>query len=99
MRLSYCHDSGSGVAADLRPCKSPAISGETRILPKLFYRHALCQVARLVDIGALDDRDMVGEELDRDRIEQRGDKRIAMRHGYTKSKPIGKPGDAGSVGN
>ena len=35
----------------------------------LFYRHALCQVAGLVDVAAAPDGDVVGEELERDDFE------------------------------
>jgi hypothetical protein len=48
--------------------------------PPLLHRHALRQIARLVDIGAFGDGDVKGEELRRDRIEQRRDEWVAMRH-------------------
>ncbi len=35
----------------------------------LFYCYALCEVTRLGDIGAFDARGVIGEELDRDRVE------------------------------
>ena len=41
--------------------------------PPLLHRHALGQVAGLVDVGALDDRGVVGQQLDRDGVEDRRD--------------------------
>ena len=45
----------------------------------LFHRHALRQVARLVDIGALGDGGVVGEELHRDGIKDGRNKGIDLR--------------------
>src|SRR5579885_1132736 len=36
---------------------------------RLFHRHALREIPRLVDVGALQDRDMIGEELQRDGVD------------------------------
>ena len=41
------------------------------ILQNLLHRHALRQVARLVDVGALQYCHMVGEQLQRQRVDQR----------------------------
>src|SRR5271167_2961625 len=60
-----------------------------RTRARFFYRYALCQVARLVDVGALEDGDVVGEELDRDCIEQRGHERVAARNRDAESEPVG----------
>jgi hypothetical protein len=49
-----------------------AVSGIcTLMLPRaggLFHGDAFGEVARLIDVGALDDRGVVGQELDRDRV-------------------------------
>jgi hypothetical protein len=66
---------------------------------RLFYRNALRQVARLVDIGRFEDRDMVGQELDRDRIEQRCDERVAGWRRDAESQSVAEPGNAGGGGD
>src|SRR5712691_6745573 len=58
----------------------PATGGKALTQLPLLHRDALRQVARLVDVGALEQRDAVGEELDRDRGEERRDEGGAMRH-------------------
>src|SRR5579862_6717562 len=50
-----------------------------RTSQRLLHRDAFRQVARLVDVGAFGDRRVIGEQLDRDRVEQRRDIRRAMR--------------------
>lgn len=55
----------------------------------LFNGNALRKIAGLVDVGAFEDGDVVGEELDRDRLKQQRDKRVAARHCDAAGKPIG----------
>src|SRR3546814_16204530 len=45
-----------------------------------FHRHRLRQIARLVDIGPLSDRDMIGQALYRQRIDERRDQRVDLVH-------------------
>lgn len=40
--------------------------------PKLFHRHRLGQIPRLVDIRPLQHRDMVAQQLQRDRVDDGG---------------------------
>jgi hypothetical protein len=54
----------------------------------LLDRHAFGEIARLVDIGALDDRGVVSEELDRDRVEQGRDKRRAIGDRDAEREPV-----------
>jgi hypothetical protein len=56
-----------------------AWSGRGRPLV-LLHRDAFRQVARLVDVGAFEDGDVVSQQLDRDRVEQGGNERVAARH-------------------
>src|SRR5258708_4166344 len=46
----------------------------------LFDGHRFGEISRLVDVGALGDRGVVGEQLYRQRIDERRDKGIAIRH-------------------
>src|SRR5271157_4489806 len=85
------------VPGDPDPIQHKQAGWRTRA--RLFYRYALRKVARLVDVGALEDRDVVGEELDRDRVEQGCDKRVAARNRDAESEPVGEPSDPGSVRN
>src|SRR5271166_3042940 len=77
------------VPGDPDPFQQKQADWRTRA--RLFYRYALRKVARLVDVGALEDGDVVGEELDRDCIEQGCDKRVAARHRDAQSEPVGEP--------
>ena len=69
---------------DYRAARGACRGSEARnilALPRpLLHRHALGEVARLVDIGAFGDGDVIGQKLHRDRVEQRRDERLAMRH-------------------
>src|ERR1051325_870172 len=65
----------------------------------LLDRHAFGEVAGLVDIGAFEHRGVVGEELHRDRVEQRRNKRRALRHRNAKGAALADPRDAGRVGD
>ena len=47
---------------------------------RLLDRDTFRQIARLVDVGPFEDGDVVGKQLDRDRVEQRGHERVAARH-------------------
>src|SRR5712671_4391796 len=76
---------------------SPAACGAGAATLPLFYRNAFRQVAGLVYVGAFEDGDVVGEELDRDRVEEGSDKRVAIRHRDAKGEPVGEPGDPGCV--
>ena len=67
--------------------------GAVRSIGLLFDGNALCQVAGLVDVSAFEHGGMVGEELDWDRIEQRGDERVAVGHGDVEGEAVGKPSD------
>src|SRR5712691_12403783 len=58
----------------------PETGGKALTQLPLLHRDALRQIARLVDVGAFEHRDVVGEELDRDRVEERRDEGRAMRH-------------------
>jgi hypothetical protein len=53
---------------------------ERNSLSGLLHRDAFCQIAGLVDVGAFEDGDVIGQQLDRDRVEQGGDERVAARH-------------------
>src|SRR5205085_9445038 len=63
----------------------------------LFNRNAFREIAWLVDIGALADGGMVSKELDRDRVKQRRDKRVAARQRDTEGEAVGEASDPGSV--
>src|SRR6266567_2426106 len=67
------------------PC-FPVRQGKTAGARALLDRDALRQIAGLVDVGAFEDGGVVGEQLDRDRVEQRRDERIAARHGDAKGE-------------
>jgi len=58
---------------------------------------ALGQVARLVDIAALDDRGAIGEELDRNGVEQGCDKLVAAQHRGAEGEPAFVARDPGRV--
>ena len=47
---------------------------------KLFHSHALREVPRLIHIGSLDDRDVIGEKLQRNGEHQRGVDAVDLRH-------------------
>src|SRR5271155_3609223 len=68
-----------------------------RLNKLLFNCNAFREIAWLVDIGALEDGGMVGEELDRDRIKQRRDKRVAARDCNPEGEAVGEARDPGSV--
>ena len=70
---------------------------ESRLNKLLFNCNAFREIAWLVDIGALEDGGMVGEELDRDRIKQRRDKRVAARDCNPEGEAVGEARDPGSV--
>src|SRR5437667_11786036 len=65
--------------------------------PALLDRNTLCEVARLVDVGAFEDGDVIGEELGRDGVEERGDKRVAARHRNAEGKAVSEAGHAGGI--
>ena len=50
-----------------------ASSEETKCLFRLLYRNALGQIARFVHVATENHREMIGEELERDRGENRHD--------------------------
>src|SRR5437660_11845772 len=84
------------------PCRGRDFLPETSLTAgnltlALLDRHTLGEVARLVDIGAFEDGDVVSQELDRDRVEERSDKRITARHRDAKGEAIGEAGDAGRI--
>src|SRR5271155_5190405 len=68
-----------------------------RLNKLLFNGNAFREVAWLVDIGALEDGGMVGEELDRNRVKQRRDKRVAARQCDAEGEAVGEASDPGSV--
>ena len=47
---------------------------------KLFHSNALSEVPRLIDIGALDDRNVIGEKLQGHGEHQRGVDAVDLRH-------------------
>src|SRR3979411_1956517 len=73
----------------------PASAVETQL--PLLDRPALGEIAGLVDIGAFEDGGVVGQELHRDRVEQRRYKRRALRHRDAEGAAAVEPGDAHGV--
>ena len=53
----------------------------------------------MVDVSASKDGGVIGEELDRDRVEERRDEGITVWHGDTEGEPAGELCKPGSVGN
>src|SRR3954468_20462133 len=76
----------SGASSSIWPRRSPNRSRRSRKF-SLFHRNAFRQVAGLVYVGAFKDGDVVGEELDRDRVKEGGDKRVAIRYGDAEGEP------------
>src|SRR5579875_3405268 len=65
----------------------PAAPTLEREWAALFHRDAFGEIARLVDIGAFENRHVIGQQLDRNRVEQRGDERVARGHGNAVEEP------------
>lgn len=53
----------------------------------------------MIDIGALVHCGVIGEELDRDRVQQGRDERDALRHRDAEGAAPFEPGDAGGIGD
>ena len=50
------------------------------LTPASFHRHRFGQIARLIDIRSDEHGGMIGQQLDRHRIEQRANERMRLRH-------------------
>src|SRR5215831_17126270 len=90
--------------SNLRPLHTPSIGSASRYALLaitrhwLFHRDAFREVSRWVDVGAFEDGGVVGEQLDRNCVEEGGDERVAIRHRNAEGEAVGEASDAGRVG-
>ena len=69
-----------------------------RWLPGLLNRDALREVPRLIHVRSLQHGDVIGEQLNRNGVEQRGDERIDRRQLDGGRSDVAEPLDAGGIG-
>src|SRR6266571_7729999 len=74
--------------ASLATCSTCSFLISIRLL--LFYRDALRQIARLIHVGSPQHRNVVRQQLQRHREENRREQRVHVRHGEHR---VGRPAE------